>query len=42
VNQKFKSDDNILAHTGVRIPHPEPYSGEANLKRFEIFIAGIL
>src|SRR6266481_3095906 len=32
----------IFAHTGVKIPHPEPYSGEVDLERFEVFVAGIL
>jgi len=31
-----------LPEQGSGYPHPEPYSGEANLERFEIFITGIL
>ena len=32
----------IFTHAGVKIPHPEPYSGEVDLEQFEVFIAGIL
>ena len=35
-------DNNIFTHTGVKMPHPEPYSGEANLKRFKVFVAALL
>jgi len=35
-------ENNILTHAGVNIPHPEPNSGEPDLERFEVFIAGLL
>ena len=30
-------NNNIFTCAGVKMPHPEPYSGEADLKRFEVF-----
>ena len=35
-------DNNIFTRTGVKMPHPEPYSGEADLERFEVFVAALL
>src|SRR6266481_744362 len=35
-------ENNILTRAGVKIPHPEPYSGEPDLERFEVFVAGLL
>ena len=35
-------DNNIFTHAGVRMLHPESYSGEADLKKFEVFIAALL
>ena len=35
-------DNNIFTHTGVKMPHPEPYSGEANLEKFKVFITALL
>ena len=35
-------DNNIFTHAGVKMPHPEPYSGEANLKKFEVFVTVLL
>ena len=35
-------DNNIFTHAGVKMPHPEPYSGEANLERFEVFVTALL
>ena len=34
--------NNVLAHTGVKISQPEPYSGKADLKKFKVFIAALL
>ena len=34
-------DNNIFTHAGVKMPHPEPYSGEADLERFEVFVAAL-
>ena len=30
--------NNIFTHAGVKMPHPEPYSGEADLEKFEVFV----
>ena len=35
-------DNDLITHIGVKVPHPEPYSGEADLKKFEMFIAGVM
>ena len=35
-------DNNLITHIGVKIPHPEPYLGEADFEKFETFITGIL
>ena len=35
-------ENNILTHAGVKIPHPEPYSGKPDLERFKVFVAGLL
>ena len=42
VSRSLGPDNNLVTRIGVKIPHPEPYSGEANLEKFEMFIAGIL
>ena len=35
-------DNNIITRTGVKMLHPEPYSGEADLEIFEVFVAALL
>src|SRR6266481_6795101 len=42
VQEGLGPDLDIFTHAGVKIPHPEPYSGEVDLERFEVFVAGIL
>ena len=42
INQSLGPDNDLITCLGVKIPHPEPYSGEADLETFETFIAGIL
>ena len=42
VSQSLGPDNNLVTHIGVKTPHPELYSGEADLKKFETFIAGVL
>jgi hypothetical protein len=32
----------VLAKAGVKMAHPESYSGGADLEEFEIFVAGVL
>ena len=34
-------DNNIFTCAGVKMLHPEPYSGEADLERFEVFVAAL-
>ena len=34
--------NNVLAHAGVKISQPEPYSGRADLEKFEVFITAML
>jgi hypothetical protein len=35
-------EKSVLAKAGVKMAHPESYSGGADLEEFEIFIAGVL
>ena len=42
VSRSLGPNNDLVTHLGVKIPHPKPYSGEADLKKFETFIAGIL
>ena len=35
-------NNNIFTHAGVKMPHPESYSGEADLKKFKVFITALL
>ena len=38
----LSAENSILARMGAKIPPPEPYSGEPDLKRYQVFIAGLL
>ena len=42
VYQGIDPEKDIFTHAGVKMLHPEPYSGEADLEQFEIFVTGIL
>ena len=42
VSWSLGPDNDLITRLGMKIPHPEPYSGEADLKKFEMFIAGVL
>ena len=42
VSRSLGPDNDHITHIGVKIPHPELYSGEADPKKFEMFITGIL
>ena len=42
VSWSLGPDNDLVTHIGVKIPHPEPYLGEADLEKFETFIAGVL
>ena len=38
----LSAENSILARMGAKMPPPEPYSGEPDLKRYQVFIAGLL
>jgi len=42
VSQSLGPDNNLIAHLGVKIPHPKLYSSEPDLKKFKTFITGML
>ena len=35
-------ESSALAWAGLKIPHPDPYVGEADLEKFEGFVTGLL
>jgi len=41
-NKGLSPENTILTRIGTRMPHPESYSGEPDLERFQVFIAGLL
>jgi len=41
-NKGLSPENTILAHIGTCMPHPESYSGEPDLERFQVFITGLL
>ena len=41
-NKGLSPENAILMHIGTHMPHPESYSGEPDLERFQVFIAGLL
>ena len=40
--EELNPDSEVFTRGGVKMPHPEYYSGEPDLERFEVFIVGIL
>ena len=42
VSWSLGPDNDLVTCIGVKIPHPEPYSGEADLGKFKTFITGML
>ena len=42
VSWSLGPNNDLVTHLGVKIFHPEPYLGEADLEKFETFIIGIL
>ena len=38
----LSAENSILAWMGAKMPPPEPYSGEPDLERYQVFIAGLL
>ena len=41
-NRDLDPNNTLLAHIGVKFPHPEPYVGEPDIEQFEVFVAGVL
>jgi hypothetical protein len=35
-------EKSVLAKAGVKVVHPDSYSGGTDLEEFEIFVAGVL
>ena len=35
-------ENSILMRMGAKMPPPEPYSGEPDLERYQVFITGLL
>ena len=42
VSWSLGPNNDLVTRIGEKIPHPTPYSGEADLKKFKTFITGIL
>ena len=42
ISKGLSSENSILMRMGARMPPPEPYSGEPDLKRYQVFITGLL
>ena len=40
--QHTDTDKSVLMQAGIKLDHPETYTGSSDLKEFEVFIAGIL
>ena len=40
--QELNPDSEVFTRGRVKMPHPEYYSGAPDLKKFEVFIVGIL
>ena len=40
--QHTDPDKSVLTQAGVKLDHPETYTGSSDLKEFEVFLAGIL
>ena len=38
----LSAENSILARMGAKMPPPEPYSGEPDLERYQVFIASLL
>ena len=38
----LSEENSIFTQMGAKMPPPEPYSGEPDLKRYQVFIAGLL
>ena len=40
--QHTDPDKSVLMQAGIKLDHPETYTGGSDLEEFEVFIAGIL
>ena len=40
--QHTDPDKSVFTRAGVKLDHPETYTGSSDLKEFEVFVAGIL
>ena len=40
--RELNPDSEVFTRGRVKMPHPEYYSGEPDLERYEVFIVGIL
>ena len=40
--QELNPDSEVFTRGRVKMPHPEYYLGEPDLKKFEVFIVGVL
>ena len=38
----LSTENSILARMGAKMPPPEPYVGEPDLERYQVFIASLL
>ena len=38
----LSTENSILMQMGAKMPPPEPYAGEPDLERYQVFIAGLL
>ena len=38
----LEPNNNIFTRAGVKMPHPESYSGEADFEKFEVFVTALL
>ena len=38
----LSAENSILVQMAAKMPPPEPYSGEPDLERYQVFIAGLL
>jgi hypothetical protein len=41
-NRDKDPEQSLMYKAGIKLPHPEPYGGSADLKKFKVLIAGIL
>ena len=42
VSKGLSTENSILVQMGAKMPPPEPYSGEPDLERYQVFIVSLL